>query len=43
MSSRSTETREQTPPLSDGYYVDGRVYHDEKIFAEEREHIFKKI
>lgn len=43
ISSRSAETWEQTPPLPDGHYVNGRVYHDEQIFAEEREHIFKKI
>lgn len=43
ISSRSAETWEQTPSLPDGHYVNGRVYHDEQIFAEEREHIFKKI
>ena len=43
MPSRSAATWERPPPLPDGHYVSGRVYHDEQIFAEEREHIFRKV
>ena len=43
MPSRSAATWEAPPSLPDGHYVGGRVYRDERIFAEERERIFKKV
>lgn len=43
MPSRSAEAWERTPPLPEGHYVSSRVYHDEEIFAEERENIFRKV
>lgn len=43
MTARSTADWEATPPLPEGHFIDGRVYTDDAIFAEEKTQIFRRI